>query len=56
MSRGSTNSGSSANPTVLAMRAPITTLMLIVTLISGGFLAYKRMRVDIFPAMNVPKI
>ncbi len=49
-------SGSSANPTVLAMRAPITTLMVIVALISGGFLAYKRMRVDIFPAMNVPKI
>ncbi len=38
------------------MRAPITTLMLIVALISGGFLAYSRMRVDIFPSMNVPKI
>jgi multidrug efflux pump subunit AcrB len=49
-------SGGSANPTVLAMRAPITTLMLIVALISGGFLAYSRMRVDIFPSMNVPKI
>ncbi len=56
MASGSTKSGSSANPTVLAMRAPITTLMVIVALISGGFLAYKRMRVDIFPAMNVPKI
>jgi multidrug efflux pump subunit AcrB len=51
-----TRSGASANPTVLAMRAPITTLMLIVALISGGFLAYSRMRVDIFPSMNVPKI
>ncbi|MHB1425066.1 MAG: efflux RND transporter permease subunit [Gemmataceae bacterium] len=48
--------GSSANPTVLAMRAPITTLILVVTLISGGVLAFSRMRVDIFPAMNVPKI
>jgi multidrug efflux pump subunit AcrB len=48
--------GSSANPTVLAMRAPITTLMLVVALISGGFLAFNRMRVDIFPSMNVPKI
>jgi multidrug efflux pump subunit AcrB len=38
------------------MRAPITTLMLIVALISGGFLAFNRMRVDIFPSMNVPKI
>ncbi len=52
----SSRSGSSANPTVLAMRAPITTLMVIVALIGGGFLAYQRMRVDIFPAMNVPKI
>src|SRR6516165_1683427 len=44
------------NPTVLAMRYPITTLMLVVALISGGVLAYSRMRVDIFPALNVPKI
>src|ERR1700758_4415967 len=44
------------NPTVLALRRPVTTLMLVVALISGGVLAYSRMRVDIFPAMNVPKI
>ena len=44
------------NPTVLAMRRPITTLMLVVALISGGALAYSRMRVDIFPALNTPKI
>src|SRR4051795_7918770 len=44
------------NPTVFAMRRPITTLMLVVALISGGALAYSRMRVDIFPALNVPKI
>ncbi|HET6879785.1 MAG TPA: efflux RND transporter permease subunit [Pirellulales bacterium] len=44
------------NPTVFAMRHPITTLMLVVALISGGGLAYQRMRVDIFPALNVPKI
>ncbi len=44
------------NPTVLAMRRPITTLMLVVALISGGGLAYNRMRVDIFPALNTPKI
>jgi multidrug efflux pump subunit AcrB len=56
MAEGSTTTGSSANPTVLAMRAPVTTLMLIVALISGGALAYSRMRVDIFPSMNVPKI
>ena len=40
------------NPTVFAMRHPITTL----TLISGGALAYSKMRVDIFPSLNVPKI
>ncbi len=48
--------GSSANPTVFAMKHPITTLMLVVGLISGGALAYKKMRVDIFPSLNVPKI
>ena len=37
------------NPTVFAMRRPVTTLMLVVALISGGVLAYSRMRVDIFP-------
>ena len=44
------------NPTVLAMKRPITTLMLVVALISGGILALNRMRVDIFPSLNVPKI
>ncbi len=44
------------NPTSFAMRRPITILMCVVALISGGALAYTRMRVDIFPALNVPKI
>ncbi len=44
------------NPTVFAMRRPITTLMMVVALISGGILAYMRMRVDIFPSLNTPKI
>ncbi len=44
------------NPIAVAMRRPVTTLMLIVALISGGGLAYKRMRVDIFPSLHVPKI
>ena len=30
--------------------------MLVVALISGGFLAFNRMRVDIFPPLNTPKI
>src|SRR6478752_4047577 len=44
------------NPTVFAMRRPVTTLMMVVALISGGGLAYSRMRVDIFPSLNTPKI
>jgi multidrug efflux pump subunit AcrB len=56
MTAESTKSSGSANPTVLAMRFPITTLMLVVALISGGFLAFNRMRVDIFPSLNTPKI
>ncbi len=44
------------NPTVIAMRRPVTTMMMVVALISGGVLAYNRMRVDIFPALNVPKV
>jgi multidrug efflux pump subunit AcrB len=44
------------NPTVFAMRRPVTTMMMVVALISGGVLAYQRMRVDIFPSLNTPKI
>jgi multidrug efflux pump subunit AcrB len=44
------------NPTVFAMRRPVTTLMMVVALISGGALALNKMRVDIFPSLNVPKI
>jgi multidrug efflux pump subunit AcrB len=44
------------NPTVFAMRRPVTTMMMVVALISGGALAYSRMRVDIFPSLNLPKI
>jgi multidrug efflux pump subunit AcrB len=52
----STKKAGSANPTVLAMDHPITTLMLVVALVSLGTLAFVRMRVDIFPSLNVPKI
>ena len=44
------------NPTILAMKRPVTTLMFVVALISGGVLAYNRMRVDIFPSLNTPKV
>src|SRR5215831_14650851 len=38
------------------MRRPITLMMLVVGLLSLGVLAFTRMRVDIFPSLNVPKI
>ena len=47
---------SAANPTVLALDHPITLAMLIVALISMGMLAFERMKVNIFPSMNTPRI
>jgi multidrug efflux pump subunit AcrB len=44
------------NPTVFAMRRPVTTMMMVVALICCGALSYMRMRVDIFPSLNTPKI
>src|SRR5580698_4193689 len=44
------------NPIWFAMKHPITTLMLVVGLIAGGGLGVKRMRVDIFPPLNEPRI
>jgi multidrug efflux pump subunit AcrB len=44
------------NPVIFAMRHPITTLILVIALIGGGCLAATRMRVDIFPSLNSPKI
>ncbi|MBX7073821.1 MAG: efflux RND transporter permease subunit [Pirellulales bacterium] len=44
------------NPTVSAMRRPITTLMVVVALIASGALALQRMQVDIFPSLNSPRI
>ena len=38
------------------MDHPITLMMLVVGLISLGILAYGKMRVDIFPSLNTPKI
>ncbi|MGD9721988.1 MAG: efflux RND transporter permease subunit [Pirellulales bacterium] len=44
------------NPTWFAMKHPVTTLMLVVGLVGGGLLALQRMRVDIFPSLNEPRI
>ena len=44
------------NPIVFALRHPITMVMLVVALVGGGVLALTRMRIDIFPPINQPKI
>ena len=44
------------NPIIFAMRHPITMIMLVVALIGGGSLALSKMRVDIFPPLNLPRI
>ncbi len=42
--------------TIFAMRHPITTIVLAVALVSVGCMAGYRMRIDIFPPLNTPKI
>src|SRR6202007_3159513 len=37
------------NPIDFALRHPITTMMLVMALVGGGFLALNRMCIDIFP-------
>ncbi len=44
------------NPINFALRHPIAMLMLVVGLIAGGALAIFRMRIDIFPAFDLPQI
>ncbi len=44
------------NPIVFARRRPVTTMMLVVALISGGVLASNKMRLDILRPLNTPKI
>ena len=44
------------NPIIFAMRHPITMMMIVVSLIGGGTLALSKMRVDIFPPLNLPRI
>jgi membrane fusion protein (multidrug efflux system) len=44
------------NPIVFVMRRPIRTLMVVVALASGGVLGLSKMGVDLFPALNAPKV
>jgi multidrug efflux pump subunit AcrB len=56
MAAESAKKASSASLAALAMDHPITVLMLIVGMMGLGFLSFEKMQVNIFPAMNVPKI
>src|SRR5579871_465241 len=44
------------NPIVFALRHPITVIVAIVALALGSVLALTRMRIDIFPVLNLPVI
>ncbi|MFO0944924.1 MAG: efflux RND transporter permease subunit [Planctomycetota bacterium] len=44
------------NPVRFAMRRPVTVAVLMLGLLAGGALAVSRMKVDIFPALNLPVV
>src|SRR5437773_4396369 len=44
------------NPIVFALRHPLTVLVAILALAGGSILAVQRMRIDIFPELNLPVI
>src|SRR5687768_9839979 len=44
------------NPTSFALRRPVTVMVAVVGLAFGGWLAYGRMKVDIFPPLNLPVV
>lgn len=44
------------NPIEFALRRPITMMVAMVALIAGGGLALSRMKVDIFPSLNLPVV
>ncbi len=44
------------NPITSALRRPITVMVLVAAVVFAGVLAYSRMKVDIFPALNLPVI
>ncbi|HQR43065.1 MAG TPA: efflux RND transporter permease subunit, partial [Gemmatales bacterium] len=44
------------NPITSALRRPVTVMVLVAAVVFAGVLAYSRMKVDIFPALNLPVI
>src|SRR5215211_2818357 len=44
------------NPIVFALRHPVTVLVAIVAMVGGSVLAVQRMKIDVFPDLNLPVI
>src|SRR4249919_3825396 len=44
------------NPIVFALRHPITIIVAMIGIVMGSILAVTRMKVDIFPSLNLPVI
>ena len=44
------------NPITFALRHPITVLAAMIAIIGAGAFAFTRMKVDIFPALNLPVV
>jgi multidrug efflux pump subunit AcrB len=44
------------NPIEFALRRPVTVMVLLVALLGGGWQALERMKVDIFPPLNLPVV
>src|ERR1700738_1052630 len=44
------------NPIVFALRHPVTVMVAILSIILGSVLAVSRMKIDIFPSLNLPMI
>jgi multidrug efflux pump subunit AcrB len=50
------NRGGAMNPIVFALRRPYTVMVGVVAVVLGSVLALWRMKIDIFPALNLPVI
>jgi RND family efflux transporter MFP subunit len=44
------------NPIIFALRHPVTVMVVLLGLLVGGAFAFWRMKVDIFPALNLPVV
>src|SRR6478672_8282464 len=44
------------NPIIFALRHPVTVLVAIIAMVGGSVLAVQRMKIDIFPELNLPVI